>query len=86
MLEVVLHKSHKGFILPDEFCVKYNRDKYDDVDSDDPEFVKFLKEHDGQFDDWKLLKIPGDVTDWFVDEYDGWECIIYCINGHIYKR
>lgn len=86
MLEVVLHKSHGGLILPDEFCINYDRYKYDYIDPDDPEFIEFMKKHDGQVDDWKLMTIPGEVTDWFVDEYDGCQCIIYCINGHIYKH
>ena len=34
----------------------------------------------------KVVEIPDEATDWEINEYDGWENIIYVKNGKIYHK
>lgn len=47
------------------------------------ELVKFVETHPNECGDLAVITIPDGVTDWEMEEYDGWESIIYVLNGMI---
>lgn len=47
------------------------------------ELVEFVETHPDECGDLAIVIIPDEATDWEMDEYDGWETIIYVLNGKI---
>ena len=52
-------------------------------DRTNPELVAFVEEHPEACGDLIVVEIPDTATDWEMDEYDGWESIIYVVDGKI---
>ena len=48
------------------------------------ELVKFVETHPNECGDLVVITIPEEVTDWEIDEYAGWESVIYFLNGNIF--
>ena len=40
----------------------------------------------GEFANLQVYEIPDDVTDWEINEYDGYESLLYVRNGKIYRE
>lgn len=40
----------------------------------------------GRFSELSIFDIPEEATDWSIEEYDGFETVIYVINGKICKN
>lgn len=82
-MQVVLNKAYGGF----GFGVA---DQYEDLvfqfdeDRTAPELVAFVEEHPRECGDLAVVEIPDTATDWEIDEYDGWESIIYVVDGKIH--
>ena len=51
---------------------------------DDPELVAFVENHPDKCGDLVVVVIPDTATDWEIDEYDGWESVIYVVDGKIH--
>ena len=47
------------------------------------ELVEFVETHPDECGDLAVITIPEEATDWEMDEYDGWESVIYVLNGKI---
>lgn len=52
-------------------------------DRSDAELVAFVETHPDECGDLVVVTIPEEATDWEMDEYDGWESIIYVLDGKI---
>ena len=52
-------------------------------DRTNAELVEFVETHPNECGDLKVVTIPEGATDWEMEEYDGWESIIYVLNGMI---
>lgn len=88
-MRVVINVSFGGFSLPEEFCKKYNMDKYDDIKRTDERLVKFVISHKNSVEVFcgRLVakEIPDNATDYIITEYDGAESIYYVLDGKIYE-
>ena len=82
-MKIVLNKAYGGYGLEveDEF-VDFISQHADDRTN--PELVKFVEEHYGKYDDLQVREIPDDATDWEIQEYDGFEEVIYVVDGKIH--
>lgn len=40
----------------------------------------------GKTSAYGIVEIPDNVTDWEISEYDGWESVVYVLDGKIYHR
>ena len=64
-------------------------DQYEDwvreleCDRFNAELVEFVETHPDECGDLAVITIPEEATDWEMNEYDGWESIIYVLNGKI---
>lgn len=47
------------------------------------ELIEFVETHPNECGDLAVINIPDEATDWELDEYDGWESVIYVLNGKI---
>ena len=46
---------------------------------------KFGAQLNGEFANLEVFEIPDDVTDWEIDDYDGYESLLYVRNGKIWR-
>ena len=88
-MKIVINRRFGGFSLSKEARDILKVDQYeDDLDvrlscklvemvEKDPEAAS------GEFARLTVVDIPDDATDWFIDEYDGLERVIYVVNGKL---
>ena len=69
-----------GFGVADQYedCVREL-----ECDRFNAELVEFVETHPDECGDLAVITIPEEATDWEMNEYDGWESIIYVLNGKI---
>lgn len=48
------------------------------------ELVKFVEEHPEECGDLMVVGIPEGFTDYYIEEYDGTESVLYVLNGKMY--
>ena len=88
-MRIVININFGGFSLPEEFCKKYNMDKYDDIERTDERLVKFVVSHKNSVEIpyGRLVaeEIPDNATDYMITEYDGAESVYYVLDGKIYE-
>ena len=88
-MTLVLNKSYGGFSVPSAFVSKYHLDwdTVDEIERNDPRLVEFVRKHansKGRLNSLALVEIPDDSTDYEINEYDGYESVIYVLNGKLY--
>lgn len=85
---IVVNKQYGGFSLSKAAQEMLGVDtSYPDISRDDPRLVEVVKElgslASGSFARLHAVYIPDFATDWTIEEYDGFETIIYVIDGHL---
>ena len=91
---ILLNKCYGGFGLSDEFVEEYpeykSHAKWHDSDFRTNEELidrirKFgLTRAGWEYANLSIVSIPNDVTDWRMQEYDGYEYIEYVKDGKIF--
>ena len=87
-MNIVVNKCYGGFSLSDTACKMLNCDPYDFSDPStrsNPELIGCVtllgKEAGGKCSALAVVSIPDTATDWEIEEYDGYESIIYVVGG-----
>lgn len=86
-MKIVLNKNYGGFSLPEGFLSAYDFDNVAYIERTDERLVEWVENNlDGMkyYSDLDVVEIPDEATDWEIDEYDGWESVIYVVNGKIH--
>ena len=90
-MKLVLNCNWGGFRLPEGYVKAYRLDgvyDYDEIDiHTDPRLIAWVEDHadkNGRCGDLAIKEIPDTCTDYEIDEYDGWESVIYVVNGKIH--
>ena len=86
-MKFVLNKCYGGFDLSEEAQEILGQADYD-IKRDDPNLLALIEEKgiqfvQGKYAKLKIVEIPESATDFTLDEYDGWERIIYVVNGKL---
>ena len=86
-MKILVNKDYGGFDLSDAVYEKIGNDW--DGSRDDPKLIAAvekigLKKSGGYNAHLAIVKIPDEATDWDIDEYDGWESVIYVVDGKIH--
>lgn len=85
-MKLVINTEYGGFSIPEPFCKKYGLSPYDHITRNDERLVNFVGE-DG-YEIWlgflEVVEIPDNATDYFIDEYDGLERVIYVVDGKLH--
>lgn len=85
---IVINKCYGGFHIPTSLCEATGLSSYEDIDRTDPRLVEFVQEQGGDYREGcsrlVVVEVPEDATDWELDEYDGFESIIYVVDGKLY--
>lgn len=88
-MKIVLNRCYGGYSLSDDACKKLNvDDKFSfDVDRMNERLVAVVEEnHDlasGKHADLRVVEFPDEATDYFIDSHDGFETLLYVLNGKI---
>ena len=84
-MKLVLNKCFGGFNLSDWAEEQMG---CSEPPRDDPEFITLVTNHgrrvSGEFAALVVVEIPDSTTDYEIDEYDGFESIIYVVDGKIH--
>lgn len=88
-MKLVINVSYGGFSLPEEFRTQYGIDEYDDnINRTDERLITFIENHGGCVEafcsELEVVEIPDESTDYYIDEYDGLETVIYVLDGKIH--
>ena len=81
-MKMVINANYGGFGL--DVAEQYEDWVYDlESDRTNAELIEFVETHPDECGDLAIINIPKEATDWEMDECDGWESIIYVLNGKI---
>ena len=86
-MKFVLNKCYGGFGLSDEAQEILGKADYD-IARDDSALLSLIEEKgiefvQGERTKLRVVEIPETATDFTFDEYDGWERIIYVVDGKL---
>lgn len=91
----VLNKCYGGFGISQFAVDKLGLESRFDFDNSDPLMVDALaslitefgsKKCSGEFAELHVIEIPDCATDYQINEYDGFETIIYVVDGKIHEK
>ena len=87
-MKVVLNRLYGGFSLSEEFCKAYPQFKRYGEDQDNQELIKCIEEFginnaQGIDAEFEIFELPNETTDYYIDEYDGYNQLIYVVDGKL---
>ena len=89
-MKFVLNKCFGGSSLSDWAAKQLNLDSryVYGADYDSPEVIDLIERYgsekvSGECAKLEVVEIPDDATDWEIEDYDGFESIIYVVDGKI---
>ena len=97
-MKLVLSKCYGGFSLSEEACKKlfalgvkeFEDDYWEDIDRNNEHLIAIVEKDaesaSGSCANLEIVEIPNNATDWMIDEYDGWETVIYVVDGKLYRK
>lgn len=88
-MKIVINKCFGGFSVNDNIVSMLNlRSRYDlEDDRTNARLIKIME--DGYFNvndensDLEIVEIPDEATDYMITEYDGYENVLYVLDGKI---
>lgn len=87
-MKIVINSCYGGFSLSKQAVKTLGLESpYDEINRNDPRLIKLVEEDapvSGRNAKLEVFEIPDEATDWTMNEYDGWEEIIYVLNGKLY--
>lgn len=83
MVKMVINGDFGGFGIGvaeefEDFVYKYQDDRFA------LELVKFVEEHPEKCGDLVVVGISEGFTDYYIEEYDGSESVIYVLDGELH--
>ena len=88
-MEIVLNRKFGSFSISDFAKEKLGIDTNRPYDMrTDERFIDLIKEYgssqvSGRFANLQIFEMPENTTDYIVNEYDGFEILIYVVDGKI---
>lgn len=86
-MKIVINKCYGGFGVSEEGLKMLNLKNDWDVDRTDERLIELVEsgvDVNGFCAKLEVVEIPDEATDWEISEYDGYEEIIYVVNGKLY--
>lgn len=90
-MKIIINCSYGGFQLSDE-AVRLMEGKWDSnyPTRRDPNLIALIEEIGSKrvsnHSNLRVVEIPDEATDWRLEEYDGWESVIYVLDGKMYEE
>ena len=87
-MKIVINKCFGGFSVNDNIVKMLNLESRYDLEDDRTntkliELIESGEDVNGEFSDLVVIEIPDDATDYIIDEYDGYEHVLYVLDGKI---
>ena len=86
-MKIVINTCYGGFHTPNGFKALYPDTNDWDIDRSDPCLVKYCEAHPDElkfrFTHLRVVELPDTTTDYYINEYDGAEDVIYVLNGKL---
>jgi len=89
-MKIVINKCFGGFGLSDFALEKLTKNEwYYEDNRTDAELIGILGQYptekiNGRFAELEIVELPENCTDYYIDEYDGLETLIYVVNGKLH--
>ena len=87
-MKIVINKCFGGFSVNDNIVKMLNLESRYELEDDRTntkliELIESGKNVNGEFSNLVVVEIPDDATDYIIDEYDGYENVLYVLDGKI---
>ena len=87
-MKFVINKCFGGYELSQDFLDKYG-EELSVLKRNNPKLVSAVEEFgedkaSGFYANLRIVEIPDDYTDYYIDEYDGAETLIYVKDGKLH--
>lgn len=87
-MKIVINKCFGGFSVNDNIVKTLNLESRYDLEDDrtNAKLIELIESGvnvNGEFSDLVVIEIPDDATDYIIEEYDGYESILYVLDGKI---
>lgn len=92
-MEVIINVSPGWFGFSEEFLERYPEFKTFNYENKheriNPDLIKAIKnfgiyQAEDTFSDLRIVKLPNDISDFSIEDCDGYEWIVYAQNGRIH--
>ena len=87
-MKIVINKCYGGFGISETGLKILGEENYWDIGRTDERLISLI-ENGYKIDDYfaklVVVEIPDEATDWKIDEYDGFERVIYVVDGKIFQ-
>lgn len=89
-MKMIINDCYGGFGIRMDILEKLKLTAYsedDDVIRGNPQLIKMIEAGEdisGDYAKLKVIEIPDESTDWYLDEDDGWESVIYVLDGKLH--
>ncbi len=88
MIKMVLNKCYGGFGLSEEALKALGVEWESDVDRTDARLVEMVEADPeavrDSYAELKVVSLPEETTDYYIDEYDGFESVVYVVDGKLH--
>jgi len=86
-MKVIINQCYGGFGINETIAKKYGVGAYDDDARYNKDIINLIEsgiDCNGFGAKLKVVEIPENATDYEIDDYDGFESIIYVVDGKIH--
>jgi len=88
-MELVINRCFGGFSLSETaYRVLGKNSPYEYIDRDDHDLIKVVREMGagsyGRNARLEVVEVPFEATDWQIQEYDGYEYVVYVVDGKLH--
>jgi hypothetical protein len=86
-MKIIVHNEWGIFEVPKEVQELIDCDEYNDSREirTDLRFINWLEKHNYYEDEFKIIEVPDNTTDFAIADYDGMETLYYVVDGKIYE-
>lgn len=86
-MKMVVNRCYGGFCASEEVVKRLGLESPYSADRYDSKLIDII-EHDlcpynGAFASLEVVEIPDEATDYYINDYDGIESVLYVLDGHI---
>lgn len=97
-MKIILNRCYGGFDLSTHALAYLKQIGWDVEDSIDdskalrvhPDLIKVVEDLGSEASTWlsnlQIIEIPDDTTDYYISNYDGYETVLFVVEGHIFSR
>lgn len=86
-MKLVINSCFGGFSIKESIAKKYGFDLYTEK-RNNPQLINLIEsgvDCNGMCAKLVVIDVPENATDYIIQEYDGYESILYVVDGKIYN-